>query len=311
MINGSQKALKKPHGLLPFFFKFCSLKIVFLLCQLLGLCSFLHPKSSYGWGKTGHRVVGHIASENLSKSSKKAISALLGHTNLALFSNWADFIKSDPSFRYANPWHYVNFPMESTYQKSKKNKKGDIVQKITFFKEKLKKYHQLDKKQKNAKDSPEKREAILALKFLIHFIADLHQPLHVGLKKDRGGNDLLVKWFQDRTNLHRLWDSDLIDFQKLSYTELASFILLKQAKTNWPKKAHTLVWVQESRSHLKDIYKDFFERLKKRGKKSSRQTKTKDLLTLSYTYNHKWFSLIEQRLYLGGLRLAETLNSIF
>ena len=66
-------------------------------------------------------------------------------------------------------------------------------------------------------------ERSIALKLLVHFIADMHQPMHCGRPNDRGGNDVKVKWFGSSTNLHHVWDSDLINYTKLSYSELAIF----------------------------------------------------------------------------------------
>ena len=65
-----------------------------------------------------------------------------------------------------------------------------------------------------------------ALKFLVHFIGDIHQPLHVGNGKDYGANNVKVKWFNEPTNLHKIWDEKLIDYQNLSYTEYARFLLI-------------------------------------------------------------------------------------
>ena len=120
-------------------------------------------------------------------------------------SNWADEIKSDPNWEIANDWHWCTIPDGKLYEKDKHS--GKAVEKVNDFISVL----------KNKKSTKEDRQ--IALKFLIHLIGDLHQPMHVGNGIDRGGNDIKLKWFNAPTNLHRIWDSDLINLQELSYSE--------------------------------------------------------------------------------------------
>jgi hypothetical protein len=93
------------------------------------------------------------------------------------------------------------------------------------------------------------------LKLLVHFVGDLHQPMHLGKPSDRGGNDLKLKWFGRNTNLHRLWDSNMIDDYSMSYTELtANLPKLKAAELKQIAKAPLIVWVNESHDLTKQIY---------------------------------------------------------
>ena len=160
------------------------------------------------WGNTGHRAVGEIASNHLSKRVKRKISELLDGQSLAMVSTFADDIKSDNAFRKYSTWHYVNLNDDETYQTSKKNPKGDLVTAIAKCKEVL-----LDK-------NSTKSDKAFHLKMLIHFIGDLHQPMHVGRVSDRGGNDFKVKWFYNNSNMHRVWDSEMINSFNMTYTEL-------------------------------------------------------------------------------------------
>ena len=153
---------------------------------------FITVQFVFGWGKTGHRIVGEIAENYLTKNSKLQIKKLIGHHNLSRISNWADEIKSDPKWDHAYDWHYCTIPDGEDYEKGKH--KGQAVEKVFDFTKTLK-----DKKST-------KEDKIIALKFLVHLIGDLHQPLHVGNGKDRGGNDVKVKWFGEATNLHNVWD---------------------------------------------------------------------------------------------------------
>ena len=128
----------------------------------------------------------------------------------------------------------------------------------------------------------------------MHLIGDLHQPLHVGNGKDRGGNDLRLKWFGNPTNLHRLWDTELIDYQKLSYTEYAAYLKLHEDRgkiRKWQADS-LLTYVHESRDLRTQCYQ--FE---------------KGELKWEYFYANK--NLLEKRLFQGGVRLSGELNRIF
>ena len=137
------------------------------------------------WGQTGHRVVGAIADNYLKPSTKRALKKLLDHESLALVSTYADEIKSDDRYDKFKPWHYVNMPFDSTYEASEKNPEGDLVTGIAYCKSII------------TDDTSSKKDKAFYLRMLIHLIGDLHQPMHIGLKTDRGGNDILVEWKSD------------------------------------------------------------------------------------------------------------------
>ena len=238
--------------------------------------------SSYllGWGNTGHRIVGKVAEGFLTEKAKQNIIKLIGHHDLAMLSNWADEIKSDPNWRHANDWHYATILDGEDYEPGKH--RGKIIEKVQEFSEVLLENRSLKLEKQNA------------LKFLIHFIGDIHQPLHIGNGNDRGGNSVKVKWFNEPTNLHTVWDSKMIDSQNLSYTEYANFLLTginEVPRDKW-KRDEVLTYSHESRDYRNQCY-DF------------------EGDNLSYNYIFKNKSLLEKRLLQGGLRLAGTLNRIF
>ena len=244
------------------------------------LIFFITVQFVFGWGKTGHRIVGEIAENYLTKNSKLQIKKLIGHHNLSRISNWADEIKSDPKWDHAWDWHYCTIPDEEDYEKGKH--KGQAVEKVFDFTKTLK-----DKKST-------KEDKIIALKFLVHLIGDLHQPLHVGNGKDRGGNDIKVKWFGEATNLHSVWDTKLINLQELSYTEYSNYLLLNidySLIREW-QGTKVLDFVNESKILRKKCY-EF-----KDGN-----------LSWDYFYNNK--ELLEKRLIQGGVRLSGEINRIF
>ena len=233
-----------------------------------------------GWGKTGHRIVGKIAETYLTKNAKTQIKKLIGHHDLSRMSNWADEIKSDPSWKIANDWHWCTIPDGELYEKDKHS--GKAVEKVNDFISVL----------KNKKSKKEDRQ--IALKFLIHLIGDLHQPMHVGNGIDRGGNDIKLKWFNAPTNLHRIWDSDLINLQELSYSEYSDYLMLNEDRGKIRKWQgdDVLIYIHESRDMRTQCYDFSGENLK-----------------WEYFYKHK--ELLEKRLLQGGVRLSGELNRIF
>ncbi len=246
--------------------------------------SLLLSQNSLAWGKTGHRVVGEVASKYLTKKSKEKVQEILkGHT-MAEVSNFLDDIKSDHQEKYdtLRPYHYVSVPDGMKYSDVNHNPKGDVVQGINIAISKLKS-HQL---------SPE--DEAFYLKILIHLVGDIHQPLHTGRKDDLGGNKIFVSWFGKKSNLHKVWDSEMINDKLYSYTELANVVNITTPKEVKKWQSDNIdVWIQENMDLRPDIYK--FDSDKKLGYK--------------YSYNH-WDDL-KQQLLKGGVRLAGILNEIY
>ena len=188
---------------------------------------------AFSWGKTGHRTTGEVAEHFLTKKTKIEIKKILQNPSLAIASTWSDEMRSNPDFRKYNPWHYANMPLNITYANSKKSSKGDIVQAIKLSKSKLK------------DNDVSFEEKAFYLRYLVHLIGDIHQPLHVGRGEDRGGNDIKVKWFGDDSNLHRVWDTNMIDNYQMSYTELSSHLLLSFSSENIELLSEN-EWIDES-----------------------------------------------------------------
>jgi len=181
--------------------------------QLLAtLFSFIIITQGFGWGHTGHRVIGLIAEQHLSKKAKKQIATILGNETLAEVANYMDFIKSDGNYRHMSAWHYATIPDGKSYSEAGTPDAGDIIVTIERLIDELK-----------TKQFTDVDEAF-ALKCLVHLIGDIHQPLHVGNGEDRGGNDVKLDYFWEDSNLHRVWDSGIIDKQGYSYTEYVEWI---------------------------------------------------------------------------------------
>ncbi|MCI0752126.1 MAG: S1/P1 nuclease [Flammeovirgaceae bacterium] len=236
---------------------------------------------SFGWGATGHRATGLIADRYLSKKARKALQKILGEESIAIASTWMDEIRSDSTFRHVSDWHWVTIPDSSTYENSEKNPKGDVIQTIERLIAELK-----------AKKLSGQQEA-QHIKMLIHLIGDIHQPLHVGRGPDKGGNGIKVMWFRAESNLHRVWDSEMIDETKLSYTELAaSLIKPTEEEIKLWQKSTVRDWANESLALRNQVY-DF------KGER------------FGYSYSYKNMPTVKKRITQAGVRLAGVLNEIY
>jgi len=256
---------------------------------LLGML-LLAPVSGFAWGVTGHRVVAEIASHHLSPQARKAITALLGRQSMAMVANWPDFIKSDTTHKYdrTSPWHYLDFPANCT------RAQFDEVIKAHATGDNL--YAQTEALIKQLKDpATSKEDKVFALSFLIHMIGDMHQPLHAGRDEDQGGNKIQVMWFDKQTNLHRVWDEHLIEFQQLSYTEYTNALDTATAATVKKIQGGTVAdWIFESNQLSGKVYS---------------LTHAND--KLNYRYNFWFVNDLNNQLLKGGLRLAAVLNQIY
>ncbi|MCJ8208254.1 S1/P1 nuclease [Mucilaginibacter sp. RS28] len=254
---------------------------------ILGAALFYAPLSGFAWGTQGHRIAGQIADSYLTPKARKAIAAILGNESIAITSNWADFIKSDPNYSYLSSWHYIDFDEAMTYPQMqeflKNDKNTDAYTKLQFMIAELK------------KPNLSKENKLLYLRMVIHIVEDIHQPMHTAHTSDKGGNDVKVNWFSEQTNLHSVWDSKLIDFQQLSYTEYANWINHTTAAERTTLQAEPLSkWIYDSSVLAGKIYED---------------VKPED--TLNYRYNFKYIGIVNQQLVKAGVHLAGLLNQIF
>jgi hypothetical protein len=235
------------------------------------------------WGSTGHRVIGAVAQKHLTPKAAEQVNALLGGMSLAFVSTYADEIRSEDRYDHLAPWHYVNMNQSTRYSEADKNPKGDIVTAIQTCVEIL----------KNPTSSQE--DKAFHLKLLVHFIGDIHQPFHAGRKEDRGGNSIDLFWFGKRTNLHRLWDTDLIEHYNMSYSELAAHLPKRTSEQKSDIMAAPLLdWVNQSQDLANILYE-----------------KTPQGARLGYVYHYQNFETVREQLLDAGLRLAATLNAIF
>lgn len=260
------------------------LKII--AASLIVSCSY---QSSFAWwGANGHRIVGEIADSYLTKKAKTAIQEILGNESVAMTSNWADFIKSDSTYNYLGPWHYINVKQGKTQEEFNTLLQNDTATDAWT------KMHFLIAELKNKQLPAEKKQ--LYLRLLIHICGDIHQPLHVGQFEDLGGNRIRVQWFGENTNLHSVWDEKLVEQQKLSYTEFTKAInhTTKDLRNQWQQQPLN-EWFYESYVLAGKIYAGI----------------TQPEQRLSWRYNFDYVEIMNRQLLKGGVRLAGLLNNIF
>ncbi|WP_162910522.1 S1/P1 nuclease [Hymenobacter oligotrophus] len=245
----------------------------------------LSPLQVLAWGGEGHRTVGKIAERYLSRKAERQVKQLLGTQTLADVSTWADEVRNTPEYRSTAPWHFVNLPLglefpafnQQLKAKTEPNAYQALNENIRLL---------ADKKQPQ-----EKR--LIALKFVVHIVGDLHQPMHISRAEDKGGNEIQLQFRGEGTNLHRLWDSGLLNVQGLSYQQMATNL-------GQPDKKQAKIWRQAPMEQW------FFQ---------SYQLSTKlyaEALPGTVLDDQYYNTRIEDvRLRLGqaGLRLAEVLNN--
>lgn len=261
---------------------------------LVAAAAALIPSPAFAWGKTGHRVVAAIADTQLSGLARAHVKELLGVESLDEAATWPDEMRSAPDVfwqKTATPWHYVTLN-GITYDHAPPE--GDALEALGRFTATL--------KDPNASLA----EKQLALRFIVHLVGDLHQPLHTGKCCDKGGNDVKVTWFGKPTNLHAVWDSQLVDEEQLSFTELAA--KLKRHTSNrdviawWDINPRD--WASESAQIRDSVYPGPSDKPKDPTKMGSGPD-------LSYSYIYRFTPVMERRLSQAGVRLAAYLNAIY
>jgi hypothetical protein len=247
---------------------------------------------AYGWGAHAHRIATRVAQDRLSPAAKAAVRELLheGDT-LASVANWADHEGHD-AVPGSAPWHYVNVPIsERRYDDRFCPESGCVVSKIRHFRKVL------------ADRRAPLRERRRALLFLVHFVEDVHQPLHVGDDRDRGGNLTQVQFLGEGTNLHRLWDTDLIDYagtNENAWVEQVERLITPEKVAEWSRGA-VEVWASEGLEAARRAYQapDGSGRVIRSG------------AILGEDYARLALPIARERLARAGVRLANELNAIF
>lgn len=258
--------------------------IAMTLCALL-----LMPTHLMAWGPEGHTIIARIAAERLSPSAKAAVKQLLGRHSLASVANFADQVR--PQRPETANWHFVDIPKDKTdydpTRDCKPSDKGDCV---------IAEIARAETTLKNRSLTRAKRAE--ALKFLVHFVGDLHQPLHCSDNADRGGNDVHVTFLGQSSNLHRVWDSGIIGATQLSVNDYADQLdsWLDSQDTHQIESGTVIDWALDAHKLAKTSAYDI-------------PAGTNPVLDTTYVDDNQ--PVVDQQLAFAGLRLAKVLNEVF
>jgi hypothetical protein len=246
---------------------------------------------AHAWGDKGHRIVGGIAQHHLNENAQREIETLLGRgMKLQYMATWAD---SERALRpETGSWHYVNLPPDADdYDRQRDCADGKCaVEIISHFVDVLK------------DENASKRERGEALMYLVHFVGDLHQPLHCGHSEDRGGNDIELDFFGEKINLHAVWDTAIIERQGVSTEQYVQDLIDDIAKQDVRalQKGTPADWAVESRKLAR---RHAYRTLK------GEPIRTGDRVGRAYMLSNTL--VIDGRLTLAGVRLAGVLNTIW
>ena len=257
----------------------------------------LAPAPSWAWGREGHRLTALVAETYLTTETRAAVKDLLGKDTMAGVASWADEYRVDHPETGA--WHYADTPStETTYNRDRDCPastpatdppspwRNCVVDRIAYFEMRL------------ADKTLPKEQRTEALKYLIHFIGDVHQPFHV-MGDDRGGNNVKVTFMGSsqcgsyNCNLHGTWDDAMIEHHGLSEKKYVDFLLADISEHSWEKLAGgtPVQWANVSHRYAVNA-------LAPNG------------ALLDSKYYATEIQVVDSQLSLGGLRLARVLNTI-
>lgn len=250
------------------------------LAALASLLLLLPHPQAWAWGTEGHRIIADIAWDHLNDATLQNLRQFLGNNDLASISTWADDVR--PGRPQTGPWHYVNMASNS-YQAQDCPDDNCVVARITSFAQIL------GDSQRPFADRSE------ALKFVVHFVGDLSQPMHA-MADARGGNDIPVSLFGSAQcgaypcNLHSVWDSGLIEHtgvREHRYARLLEDQIDAGHLQAGPMDPAT--WANESLQLAKQAW-------------------VQPLADIDEAYYERERPVVDRQMELAGLRLAQLLN---
>ena len=259
-----------------------------VLNKFLFFCLFFSSLDASAWWDTGHKMVCDQAYELLTPTAVKAVDPLIEeHGSFGIACLWADWIKGER--KDTRSWHYINLPdAEQNTYKAKCPENGCLI--ASF-------HEQVDILMDESRSFREREEALW---FVGHFVGDIHQPMHVGFPEDRGGNNHKLTFSNGgKTNMHSVWDGQIIEHMELLYGQ--DYLLLKVTKkinelldNNHSQEIES--WAQESRNLAMQPSVGYRNNVLK-------------VVTDKYMESH--FDIVQERIALGAIRLSQTLNRLY
>ncbi|XP_023519979.1 endonuclease 1-like [Cucurbita pepo subsp. pepo] len=281
---------------------------------LVLLCfTFLLLPNSQGWSKEGHVLTCQIAQELLNPEATEAVQALLPESaggNLSAMCVWADQIRRWSKYRWTSPLHYINTPDNACSFLYKRDCHNTAAQLNMCVAGAIRNFTtQLTAIPKQGPDA--KNNLTEALLFLSHFVGDIHQPLHVGFTSDEGGNTIELRWYRHKSNLHHVWDREIIVTALADYYDKDTGLLLEDLQRNlthgiWSDDVPT--W--ERCVNVNSCINNWAEESIKLACSWAYEG-VEAGMTLSEDYFDSRLPIVMERLAKGGVRLAMLLNRVF
>jgi S1/P1 Nuclease len=237
----------------------------------------------WAWGKEGHKYVGEIAFSLLDAKTAAKVRACIDGMEPGTAANWMDEIRRDHSYDYMKSWHYVNIEKGQSLRTQKDVPTDpNVINKLFSA--------MADLADRGSMSHEEIKMDVLVI---MHLVGDIHQPLHVGYGADKGANTIKVEFNGRETNLHHLWDSDILNYEKISEDDCLKVLegMTKAQKAAY-SKIDLLEWAKESRAELPNVYAF---------------TGT----NIPTTYADANRAVVEKQIALAGLRLAAVLQRLF
>jgi hypothetical protein len=262
---------------------------------LLPIAFLLLTLQLSAWGGLAHNTIAHIAQQNLTQEAEAEVARLLNGRTMVYYAMWMDNARSLPEFDFMRTWHWANVDSGFTYETMPQYPSGDVITATELAIHKLTSAAYCDSTKR------------VFLKILIHTIGEIHCPMHAGRSTDRGGNDHPIIWFGQPSNLHRLWDGQILDrARSWSYTE-------------WARNLTAHVTVSDIAEMQRGTPRDWFGETVVFAHYIYKHTPQNENLSFSYIHGMRiidgqrrtFLSVAEQQLTAGGYRLAYVLNTMF
>lgn len=250
----------------------------------------LMPVTLSAFGFNEHKTVAAIAWRELTPEARASVKNLMsvsGDISMMDIAIWADTVRSREKYMYSSTYHYVNIPADG----GEYDQERDCPD-YSCITEMIPKY--IETLQDSAAGDSLKNEA---LKFIVHFVADIHQPMHAGLPEDRGGNDVKLLFRGKKVNLHGLWDYDINNVRVKNFDKYA----IKRHKAGKKMNMKKIVSVTDPVAWTNESYKI--------ARRVAYKVKDGDKITRWYERRAR--KHIDRRITIAGYRLGYLLNGIF
>jgi hypothetical protein len=267
------------------------LAILILSCLLV----IGEPARIWAWGKEGHIIIAAIAQQHLTPQAQQGVQRLLGSAHIYddAIVNWADHVR--PIRPETAPWHFIDIPISKNALDMNRDCANHdcVIDKIEDFRQVV------------VDPTASRSERVEALKFVVHFVGDVHQPLHCENNNDRGGNEIRVHYAgpNREQNLHAVWDTSIIrdamgDNSPTEYAAALDDSITQAQIEQWLTKSDPADWANDSHKIAQTVY----------GELSIPSSGT---LSLPNDYGTAHKNTVDLQLAQAGIRLAKLLNDAF